>query len=372
MTNEAVRELLCTYLREKPETQRASRKLGKVDFSTIEHMGLNENVFGMSPKAIEAMAAVAPNNKFYADWMQVELKGAIGDHYGVTPDFILTGCGSSAVTDALGVAFLEKGDEVLMCVPTFPALVDTAQINGASVVTISTKEDLTFDLEGLLENITEKTKMVYICNPNNPTGTYVGIDALNDFAKKCPDHVIQVYDEAYIEFAEAEDCKEMVETMKALPDKPIVILKTFSKFYGMAGVRAGYLLAQPEMIAYLSKCGGGLGWALGGVSQAGAAAAMRDQEHGKYIKAENAKCREYLSTELKKLGCKVYDSQTNFIFFHPGVDPEEVAYRMMEMGIMISAQAGANRVSVNFMPVCQKFIANLKTIISDLKAEQSK
>ena len=77
MTNEAVRELLCTYLREKPETQRASRKLGKVDFSTIEHMGLNENVFGMSPKAIEAMAAVAPNNKFYADWMQVELKEAL-------------------------------------------------------------------------------------------------------------------------------------------------------------------------------------------------------------------------------------------------------------------------------------------------------
>ena len=160
MTNEAVRELLCTYLREKPETQRASRKLGKVDFSTIEHMGLNENVFGMSPKAIEAMAAVAPNNKFYADWMQVELKEAIGDHYGVTPDFILTGCGSSAVTDALGVAFLEKGDEVLMCVPTFPALVDTAQINGASVVTIPTKEDLTFDLDGLLENITEKDAVV--------------------------------------------------------------------------------------------------------------------------------------------------------------------------------------------------------------------
>lgn len=369
MTNEAARKLLSTYLREKPETKRASRKLGNIDLSKIEHMGLNENVFGMSPKAVEAMAEAAPKFNYYADWMQTDLKMAIGEHYGVSADFILTGCGSSGVTDALGVAFLEKGDEVLMCVPTFPALVDTAQINGASVVTIPTTEDLTIDLEGLLENITEKTKMVYICNPNNPTGTYVGIDALNDFANKCPDHVIQVYDEAYIEFATAEDCKEMVETMKALPDKPIIILKTFSKFYGMAGVRAGYLLAQPELIEYLAKSGGGVGWALGGVSQAGAAAAMRDQEHGAYVKAENTKCRDYLMTELKKLGCKVYDSQTNFIFFHPGVDPEEVSYRMMQMGIMISAQAGANRVSVNFMPVCEKFIENLTKIIADLKAE---
>lgn len=370
MTDEAVRKLLCTFMREKPETMRASRKLGKIDFSKIEHMGLNENVFGMSPKAIAAMAEAAPHNNFYADWTQEKLKNAIGEHYGVDPEFILTGCGSSALTDAIGVAFLEKGDEVLMCMPTFPAFVDTAHINGASVVTIPTNDDLTLDMDGLLENITDKTKLVYICNPNNPTGTYIGIDKLNEFAKKCPDHVIQVYDEAYIEFAEADDCQEMVETMKAMPEKPIICLKTFSKFYGMAGVRAGYVLAQPEIITYLAKSGGGQGWALGGVSQAGAAAAMEDREHGEYVKAENARCRKYLIDEMRKLGCKVYDSQTNFIFFHPGVDPEEVAYRMMMKGIMISAQAGANRVSVNFMPVCERFIEYLGEIIGDLKKEE--
>lgn len=368
MTKEAVKELLCTYLREKPETMRASRKLGKVDFSKLEHMGLNENIFGMSPKAVEAMAANASRFNYYADWLQVDLKGAISEHYDITPDFIVTGSGSSAVIEALGVAFLGKGDEVLMCMPTFPALVDTAYINGAKVVTIPTKDDLTLDMDGLLANITEKTKMVYICNPNNPTGTYVGIDALNDFAKKCPDHVVQVYDEAYIEFATAEDCKEMVETMKALPEKPIVILKTFSKFYGMAGVRIGYILAQPEMITYLSMCG--TTFALGGVAQAGAAAAMRDREHCRYVKEENTKCINYLTEELRKLGCKVYDSQTNFIFFQTEFDPDEVSYKMMERGIMISSQAGANRVSVNKLPVCEKFISNLREIFEELKNEK--
>lgn len=360
-----VKSLLCKTLREKPETQRASRKLGNIDFTKLEHMGLNENVFGMSPKAAEAMKEVAESGNYYADWLQKDLKMAIAEHYGLAYENVVTGCGSSALTDALGVAFLEPGDELVLCMPTFPAIIDTAQMNGATPVILPCKEDLTFDLDAMLEAINEHTKMVYICNPNNPTGTYVGIDALMDFAKKCPDHVVQVYDEAYIEFAEAEDCKEMVEAMKELKDKPIVLLKTFSKFYGMAGVRVGYILAQPEIIAELAKCGTQFG--VSKMSQAGAAAAMKDTEHGAYVKAEVAKSRAYLQEELKKLGCKVYDSQTNFIFFDPHVDPMEVNMKMMEKGIMMSAQAGANRVSVHKMEMCELYIKYLTEILEELR-----
>lgn len=360
-----VKKLLCKALREKPETMRASRKLGNIDFSKLAHMGLNENVFGMSPKAAEAMKEVAESGNYYADWLQKDLKNSIAEHFGLAYENIVTGCGSSALTDALGIAFLEPGDEVLLCMPTFPAIIDTAQMNGAKAVIIPLKEDLTYDLEGMLAAINEHTKMVYICNPNNPTGTYVGEAALMDFARKCPDHVVQVYDEAYIEFAEAPDCVEMVEAMKELKDKPIVLLKTFSKFYGMAGIRVGYILAQPEIIAELSKCGTQFG--VSKTSQAGAAAAIRDREHCRYVKEETAKCRRYLTEELKKLGCKVYESQTNFIFFDPHVDPQEVNFKMMERGIMMSAQAGANRVSVNTMDYCQLFIKYLGEIIAELK-----
>lgn len=360
-----VTNLLCKTLREKPETKRASRRMGNVDINKLIRMGLNENVFGMSPKAIRAMREMTELGNYYQDWSQTDLKSAIGEHYDVTPDYIVTGCGSSALTDALGVAFLEPGDELVLCMPTFPAIIDTAQMNGATPVIVPMGEDLKYDLDALYAAINEKTKMVYICNPNNPTGTYVGKDALMEFAKKCPEHVIQVYDEAYIEFAEAPDCLEMVDAMKELKDKPIVLLKTFSKFYAMAGVRVGYILAQPELIEWLSKCG--TQFAVSKISQAGAAAAMRDVEHGEYVKSEVAKWRKYISEELEKLGCKVYPSQTNFIFFDPHVDPQAVSDKMMERGIMMSAQAGADRVSIGKPEHCKMYIQYLKEILEELR-----
>lgn len=365
-----IRSLICKTLREKPETKRASRRMGNIDFNKLIRMGLNENVFGTSPKAIEIMRETAETGNYYQDWTQKDIKEAIAEHYDLPIDWIVTGCGSSSLTDALGTAFLEPGDELVLCMPTFPAIIDTAQMNGATPVIVPMGDDLAYDMDALLAAITDKTKMVYICNPNNPTGTYVGIDKLMDFAKKCPDHVVQVYDEAYIEFSEAEDCQEMIEGLKTLTDKPIVLLKTFSKFYGMAGIRAGYILAQPDIIEWLSKCG--TQFAFSKVSQAGAAAAMRDTAHQAYVKEENAKWRKYLMDELTDMGCKVYPSQTNFIFFHPHVDPEAVSMKMMERGIMISAQAGANRVSVGKPEHCQLFVKYMKEIIKELSIEAEK
>lgn len=356
-----VSTLVCRALREKPETERKSRKASGKDIGTLVRMGLNENVFGMSPKALAAIHQADQEGNYYQDWTQKDLKAAIMEHYGVSYDMVVTGSGSSALTDALGTAFLEPGDELLLCTPTFPAIIDTAQINGASVKTIPLKEDLTFDLDGLLSAISDQTKMVYICNPNNPTGTYVGIDALTEFAKACPDHVIQVYDEAYIEFAEAEDCLEMTEVMKTLKDKPIIQLKTFSKFYAMAGLRAGYVLAQPELIAWLKKCG--TEFAMSKASMAGAAAAIRDTEHAAYVKQSTAASRHFLQEGLTALGCKVIPSQTNFIFFDAGKDPEEIRERMMDRGILMSAQAGACRISVHTIDTDKVFLQFLKEIL---------
>ncbi len=354
------KKYLCKIMREKPETLRASRKRGVIDFSKLIRMGFNENVFGMSPKAIEAMTQTIPSSNYYMDWAAVDMKKAIAEHYGVGIENIVAAPGSSALIDMIGQAFLEPGDEVLFCMPTFAAFIDMAQSNGATPVTIPLKDDMTYDIDGLLAAINEKTKVVVICNPNNPTGTYVGAAKLREFIKKVPEHVITVFDEAYLEFAEAEDCITMAEDAVKVTDKPIIVMKTFSKFYGMAGVRVGYLITQPEVAAELNKMSGAFN--VSKMAQAGAAAAIRDTEHGAWVKEQVIKCRHYIQEELKALGCTVYDSQTNFIYFDAHKPAAEVMEALAERGMFISAQ-GISRVSIGKMEDCELFIRYMKEIL---------
>lgn len=367
METERVKAILKRELREKPETQRASRKMGNIDFSKLRHMGLNENVFGMSPKALEAISEAAKKSHFYfMDSSPTGLKATIAEKFGLSIQNVVTGAGSSSIIEALGRAFLNRDDEVIMCMPTFYAFVDMAQTNGAKPVIVDMKEDMKNDLDGILAAITDKTKMIIICNPNNPTGTYIEEAKLKAFVEKVPDNIVVVFDEAYIEFAEAPDCKSMLETMKATTDKPIVILKTFSKYYGMAGARLGYALAQTEIIAELSKCG--IGFDVSNITAMGAAAAMRDEEHGKYVLEQVRKWRKYLTDEMRAMGCKVFDSQTNFIFFDAGMEPAELQMKMMEKGIFMGGQV-LSRVSIGIPEDNEYYIECLKEILAEKNNE---
>lgn len=356
-----VKNLMSRNLREKPETMRLSRKMGNIDFSKLRHMGLNENVFGMSPKAVCALQeAAAPSNYYmFFDFSPKALKPTLAAEFGVDVSNIATGAGSSALIQAIGTAFLNRDDEMITCMPTFAAFIDAAQMSGAKPVILPLKEDMTFDLDAILAAITDKTKLIVICNPNNPTGTYVGEQALREFIKKVPDNIIVLFDEAYIEFAEAPDCVSMTEVMKENPDKPIIIMKTFSKFYAMAGARLGYALAQPEIIEAITKCG--VGFDVSKASSAAAAEAIRDKEHGKYVLEEVSKWRKYLTDEMRAMGCKVYDSQTNFIYFDAGIEPKQLMAEMMNRGIMISASE-LSRVSVGVPEDNKLFIKYLKEI----------
>ncbi len=355
------KKLLCRAFREKPETIRASRKAVGVDFSKLSRMGFNENVFGMSPKALEALKCAADQSFYYPDFMAKDLKNAIAEYFDVPFSSVLTASGSSAIIDMLGAAFLEDKDEVLFCMPTFGAFLDMAYVNGATPVIIPLKEDLSYNLEGILAGITDKTKMIVVCNPNNPTGTYVGEQALLSFLSKVPDHIVVVMDEAYIEFAKAEDCVSMLDAMKARPEQPIVIMRTFSKFYGMAGVRVGYALAQPEIIAEVGKCSSA--WNLSRMAQAAAIEALHDEAHGDYVRENNDICRSYLMEEMKKLGCVVYDSQSNFIYFDAHKDPTDIYLECINKGILIGAFE-LNRVSVGTMEQCREFIGCLGEIMA--------
>lgn len=156
--------------------------------------------------------------------------------------------------DMIGLTFLDEGDEVLFSAPTYGAFADMAYLNGGVPVSVPVTEEQKFNLPAMKEKIGEKTKIVVICNPNNPTGTYVPIGELEAFADTLPEDVLLVMDEAYMEFATEPDCCSMVDYIKAHPEKSILVLRTFSKYYAMAGLRVGYALGSEELIGILRKC----------------------------------------------------------------------------------------------------------------------
>ena len=191
---------------------------------------------------------------FYPDFAAVLLKQKVAEQYGLKAENVLTGAGSSAMIDMIGLTFLDDGDEVLFSAPTYGAFADMAYLNGGVPVSVPVTEEQKFNLPAMKEKIGEKTKIVVICNPNNPTGTYVPIGELEAFADTLPEDVLLVMDEAYMEFATEPGCCSMVDYMKAHPEKPILVLRTFSKYYAMAGLRVGYALGSEELIGIMRKC----------------------------------------------------------------------------------------------------------------------
>ena len=297
---------------------------------------------------------------FYPDFAAVLLKQKVAEQYGLKAENVLTGAGSSAMIDMIGLTFLDEGDEVLFSAPTYGAFADMAYLNDGVPVSVPVTEEQKFNLPAMKEKIGEKTKIVVICNPNNPTGTYVPIGELEAFADTLPEDVLLVMDEAYMEFATEPDCCSMVDYMKAHPEKPILVLRTFSKYYAMAGLRVGYALGSEELIGILRKCSAS--WNLNVCAQKAAVAGLADQEYYQEQKAKIVEGREYLEKEMAALGCRVYPSQSNFIYFDTGKDPAWIQEQLMEKGIRIGAFE-MSRVSVGTMEECKLYIKALKEIL---------
>lgn len=354
-------KILSRAIQNKPASRRPSQAAG-FDPSRLVRMGFNENPYGMSPKVLEVIRSSADGANNYPDFGAGALKKAIADFYHLTPDCVLTGSGSSAMIDMLGMTFLNEGDEVLLCMPTFAAFIDMAYVNGAVPVIVPVTEDQRYDLDGLRKAVTDKTKLVIICNPNNPTGTYRSSEEIFDFIESLPETVVTAVDEAYIEFAEADDCKTMVPYLQRF-SRPVVILKTFSKYYAMAGVRVGYALSTPEIIAEMNKCPAA--WNLSLMGQAAAVAALDDQQFFSECKEKIVHSRHRLTEEMQNLGCTVYPSQTNFIYFSSPVQPTLLKQKMQdEFGIMIGAYE-MSRVSIGLPAWNHAFLDALAAIIDD-------
>lgn len=335
--------------------EQVQKETGKI--VTIK-LGSNENQYGPSPKAVKAMAEAAASANVYPDPMGIQLKEKLAEYYGLSADEIIVGNGSSTLLDVIGSVFICPGDEVVFCAPTFMLYHGITTANQGVPVMLPLTEDFTYDLEAMKAAITDKTKLVMICNPNNPTGTYLRKSALEEFICTLPSHVICIIDEAYIEYAEAEDCCSMLPMIK---DHQVIVLRTFSKIWGLAGARVGMAAANPEIIHYLSAKI--MTFNVNKMVIAGAIASLEDPDYLKMSYEGNKEGRAYLVRELEKMGCKVCESQTNFLFVDAGRDPQETAAAMEKKGIIIRGNFKRLRITIGRKDQNEAVIAALKEVL---------
>ncbi len=329
--------------------------------ASIERMTANENPLGMSPKAKEAMLQSLDKANLYGNDVQVLMqKLADQNHfeeYGLDRGNILVTSGATQAINLILEVFLNPGDEVLYCAPTYQNY-DAAILRCEGVIkSIPVLPDLHQDLDGLLENITEKTKVVMVCNPNNPTAIAEDYDSIVHFIERFPDDVILLLDEAYIQFADQKTCHSAFDQIEKKHN--LVICQTFSKLYGMAGCRVGYLLACHEMIGYFNRY---FSFSLPRPNVAAAIGALEDKEFIEATLQNNLEGRNYLCDELTKMGYHPTESSTNFVYCDLG-DPVYLADEALKRGVLFRGNLEKTRISIGTMEQNKKCIEVIKEIM---------
>jgi histidinol-phosphate aminotransferase len=261
---------LVSYEPGKP-VEELAREMGLQPEEIIK-LASNENPLGPSPKALAAMREALERSHFYPDGGGWALRGAIAEKVGLSRENVILGNGSNEIIEFIGHAFLRPGDEVITARHAFAVYTLMAQLFGAKTVEVP-DPGFTHDLEAMLAAISQRTRQVFIANPNNPTGTMVGQDAIDRFMDRVPEEVLVIFDEAYYEFLESPP-----DVLKYVRDgRNVVVMRTFSKIQGLAGLRIGYGLASGEIAGILQKTRQPFN--ANAIAQAGAAAGMQDEEH---------------------------------------------------------------------------------------------
>lgn len=316
----------------------------ELDLTEVIKLASNENPWGPSPLALEAMHNALVEIHRYPDANAYDLKNALAESFGLTREHFLFGNGSEEIVRMIAEAFFRPGEEVLMGVPTFPLYETSARILGAIPVEIPLKDGY-YPLEGMLEKISPKTRAIYICNPNNPSGTELTEEEIREFVAKVPEHIILIFDEAYFEFSKSR----FSATALLDENRPILIMRTFSKAFGLAGIRIGFVIGQPELLNALNQVRDPFN--VNSVAFAGALAAWKDEVYLAEIISKNAEERQYITESLEGLGAKVWPSGTNFVMAFIDYAGENLTFDLLRKGIIVRpgkayGYPGALRISV--------------------------
>ncbi len=321
---------LVAYQTGKP-IEETARELG-LDPETIVKLASNENPLGPAPMAKQAMQREIDGVHIYPDGGGFKLRSALAERHGLELDNVILGNGSNEIIELLCHCFLNPQAELIAAEHAFVVYKLMATLFGAKYVEVA-DPDFIHDLDGMADAITENTRLVFIANPNNPTGTIVGQEALDRFMDRLPDHVVAVFDEAYYEFLE-----DAPDTLKYIKEgRNACVLRTFSKAYGLAGLRIGYGLASPQVAEILQKARQPFN--ANSMAQAAAVAAINDAEHvAKTIKTNNEGLRFY-EEAFSQRGLEYVPSVANFILVKVG-DGDDLFAKMLAKGVIVRAMSG--------------------------------
>jgi histidinol-phosphate aminotransferase len=323
----------------------------------------NENLLGPSPKAVAAIQKDMPNIYLYPDGPCVVLRQALAKRFSVPETKVVISNGADNLIMMIANAFVNEGDEVLMSTPTFPVYTNVTQMMGGRPINVKLK-DFTYDLDGMLKKVNRKTKIVFLCNPHNPTGTTISQASLDDFLSRLSSRVIVVLDEAYGDFVEDPRSPNGLDYLQG--DKPIIVLRTFSKVYGLAGLRVGFALGREDLVNCLYQIREP--FPVHRLAQVAAVAALSDEEHAIRSIQLVYEGRRYLYKELDKMGLSYVPSQANFIFIDFGRDSREVFQSLLHEGVIIRpgyiwGYKTFARVTVGRMEDNRRFIQGLRKVL---------
>jgi histidinol-phosphate aminotransferase len=320
---------LTAYEPGKPEDE-LRRELGIDD---IVKLASNENPYGPSPKAVEALSAGSLELERYPDPRGYELREALAVHHGVLAEQLCLGNGSNELIDLICRVFASRGDHAVFGHPSFPCYRIGSLAQELRFTAVPLRDDLHWNVDDLLDAVTPETKLLFVSNPNNPTGGYIAKPELERLLRLLPMRVLAVVDEAYVEYADAEDfvpATKLRDTRERL-----AILRTFSKAYGLAALRVGYVLGTAELVFDLNRLRAPFN--VGTVGQVAAKAALSDQQHLRSSVEATVRDRRKLGEALEEAGLRVAPSQGNFVLVDVQKPGRAVYEDLLREGVIVRA-----------------------------------
>ena len=320
-------ELFRPYVPGKP-IEEVKREYGLTD---IEKLASNENQLGPSPMAVAAVIRAASEINQYPEATAILLKQDLAEEYSVKVENLVIGNGGEELLSVIAQTFINEGDEVIVATPSFGIYNTTTGLLGAKIISVPYK-DKDYDLEGFVSAVTDKTKLIYVCSPNNPTGNIVKKEGLDYLFSNIHDDVVVVLDEAYFDFALINP--EYPNSLDYLKKRPnIVILRTFSKVSGIAGLRIGYVITSEEIAAEMNKVK--LTFDVNRLAQEAARAALKDREHTKKTVELNYRSLGMMEAYFDEAGFEYFKSYANFIFVDVKKHSAVVFEELLKRGVII-------------------------------------
>jgi histidinol-phosphate aminotransferase len=357
---------IVSYIPGKP-IEDVARELGLKPEQIIK-LASNENPLGPSPKAVAAMQEALLKAHYYPDGGGYHLRTAIAQHFQLTLENVMLGNGSNEIIEFLGHAFLQPGDNIIVADHAFVIYKLMAHLFGAKAIEVPDPE-LTADVDAMAGAVTSRTKLIYLANPNNPTGTMVNDSAIEHLIEQVSDEVIIVLDEAYYEFL-----PDPPPTLRHIHDREnVILLRTFSKIQGLAALRIGYGLAHPQLIRVLQKCRQPFN--ANAIGQIGAIAGLQDTEHQERTRRVAFEGRRFLEEGFRQRGLEYVPSSANFVLVKVG-NGQEIFQKLLRRGTIVRATGEYKlpewvRVSVGTMDQNRRFFADLDAVLAESLGKSS-